>query len=64
MANHLTASSQKVSKQKMTKYLRSTIVALAHERYFDVFAPNLQMLHERASEMLSKVMSLSTLPLI
>jgi hypothetical protein len=61
-ANRQTASSQKVSKQKMTKDLRSTIAALSQERYFDVFDPDVRISHERASEMLSKVMCISTLP--
>jgi hypothetical protein len=56
-ANCLANSSQKVLKQKMTKAFRSTLSALAHERYFDVFEPNIHITHGRALEMLSKVMS-------
>jgi hypothetical protein len=41
----------------MTKAFRSTLSALAHERYFDVFEPNIHITHGRALEMLSKVMS-------
>jgi hypothetical protein len=44
-------------KAKDDKALRLTILALAHEKYFDVFEPNINITHGRASEMLSKIMS-------
>ena len=54
--NCLTKSTQKVLKKKMTNTLRLTLSALAqHERYFDVFEPNIHITHGRTSEMLSKV---------
>jgi hypothetical protein len=46
----------------MTKALRLTIAALAHERCFDIFEPNIHITHGRVSEMLSKVMSILMLP--
>jgi hypothetical protein len=45
----------------MTDRLQRIIQSLSQERYFDTFAPDDIILHDMASEMLSKAMPLSAL---